>query len=86
MDRTVILGAGAAGLAAAWELIDRGAKNVTILERAPLVGGLLSYYEKNNNKYEYVLLFSQTIFCSNFPKAHAILLLPHVSVLPIVEK
>jgi protoporphyrinogen oxidase len=53
VDRTVILGAGAAGLAAAWELIDRGAKNVTILERAPLVGGLLSYYEKNNNKYEY---------------------------------
>ena len=48
----VVLGAGAAGLAAAWELVEKG-RSVHVLERRSLVGGLLSYIEKNGNIYEY---------------------------------
>lgn len=48
----IVLGAGAAGLAAAWQLTDKG-KAVHVLERKELVGGLISYYEKAGNIYEY---------------------------------
>ncbi len=48
-----ILGAGAAGLAAAWELVDRGVTDVRVLERSARIGGLLSYFEKNGNRFEY---------------------------------
>lgn len=49
----IVLGAGAAGLAAAWELMEQGSTQVTVLERMPMVGGLISFVEKNGNKYEY---------------------------------
>ncbi len=48
----VVLGAGAAGLAAAWQLSESG-KPFYVLERNPMPGGLLSYHEKNGNVYEY---------------------------------
>lgn len=48
----IVLGGGACGLAAAWELIERGHK-VTVIERAPLVGGLAGCVEHNGNRYEY---------------------------------
>lgn len=48
-----VLGAGAAGLAASWELVDRGLTQVLLLERAPVVGGLLSSFEKNGNRFEF---------------------------------
>ncbi|MFC1461930.1 FAD-dependent oxidoreductase [Verrucomicrobiota bacterium] len=40
----IVLGAGACGLAAAWELVERGHR-VTVIERAPLVGGLAGCVE-----------------------------------------
>lgn len=49
----IVLGAGAAGLAAAWELVELGITQVTILERMPRLGGMISFVEKNGNKYEY---------------------------------
>ena len=51
--RIVVLGAGAAGLASSWELVERGVTNMLLLERAPVVGGLLAYVERNGNLYEY---------------------------------
>jgi len=50
--QNIVLGAGAAGLAAAWELAEKK-KNVRVLERNAIVGGMISYVEKNGNKYEY---------------------------------
>ncbi|MDD4601874.1 MAG: FAD-dependent oxidoreductase [Negativicutes bacterium] len=52
-QKIVVLGAGSAGLAAAWELVDRGQNQVLVLERASVVGGLLASVEKNGNQFEY---------------------------------
>ena len=40
MSKTVILGAGPAGLSCAYKLIENGHTNITILERADTIGGL----------------------------------------------
>jgi protoporphyrinogen oxidase len=50
--KVVILGGGACGLSAAWELIDNGCLP-TIIERMPLVGGLASCVERGGNFYEF---------------------------------
>src|SRR5262245_49864790 len=47
-SRIVVLGAGVTGLTAAYELARRTEANVTLLEKAPAVGGLAATITKEN--------------------------------------
>lgn len=63
MNHAVILGAGLSGMAAADKLLDAGWK-VTIIERAPFVGGLASSFEMNGEyipKYYHHIVSHNTV-------------------------
>src|SRR3954465_9183371 len=49
--RVVVLGGGAAGMTAAWELARSGAE-VTVLEREPRVGGLCATHERDGWRFD----------------------------------
>jgi protoporphyrinogen oxidase len=49
--RVVVLGGGAAGMTAAWELRRLGAE-VTVVEREPLVGGLCATHERDGWRFD----------------------------------
>ena len=51
--RVVILGAGPAGLGAAYQLTRLGRAAVTVLERNPVVGGLAGSFELAGLKVDY---------------------------------
>jgi protoporphyrinogen oxidase len=53
MPHVVILGAGPAGLGAAWRLALRGVARVTVLEAAPLVGGNAASFEVEGIHVDY---------------------------------
>ena len=48
----VVLGGGACGLSAAWELAENGQK-VTVIERGDQVGGLAGHVVHNGNNFEF---------------------------------
>ncbi|MDP3963890.1 MAG: NAD(P)-binding protein, partial [bacterium] len=48
----VILGAGPAGMGAAWELIRQGAKNITVIDRNDRVGGLARTFEFHGYRFD----------------------------------
>ncbi len=51
-SRVVIIGAGPAGLTAAWELSEAGVRDVTILEATRAVGGLAQSVEYKGNRMD----------------------------------
>ncbi|MGH7658871.1 MAG: protoporphyrinogen/coproporphyrinogen oxidase, partial [Gemmatimonadales bacterium] len=51
--RIVILGAGPAGLGAAWQLARQGRAQVTVLERNPVVGGNAGSFDLNGIRVDY---------------------------------
>jgi len=51
--RLVVLGAGPAGLGAAWRAATRGLAEVTVLERAPAVGGNAGSFELDGLRLDY---------------------------------
>jgi protoporphyrinogen oxidase len=50
--RVVIIGAGPAGLTAAWELVEAGVREVTVLEATRAVGGLSQSVEYKGNRID----------------------------------
>jgi protoporphyrinogen oxidase len=51
--KTIILGAGASGLGAAWGLVDAGHKNIVILEKNAVVGGLSGSFKSGDVTVDY---------------------------------
>src|SRR5258706_15367902 len=51
-QRVVIIGAGPAGLTAAWELAEAGVRDVTVLEATRAVGGLSQSGEDKGNRMD----------------------------------
>lgn len=51
--KTVVLGAGPAGLGAAWTFVEEGDRNVTILELQNRVGGLAGTFERDGYRLDY---------------------------------
>ena len=51
-SRVVIIGAGPAGLTAAWELAEAGVRDVTVLEATRAVGGLAQSVEYKGNRMD----------------------------------
>lgn len=52
-ERVVVLGAGVGGLAAGYFLARTGKYNVTVLEKAPVIGGLSGTFERDNFQLDY---------------------------------
>lgn len=50
---TVVLGAGPAGLGAAWTFVEEGARNVVVLELQNRVGGLAGTFERDGYRLDY---------------------------------
>ena len=50
--RVLIIGAGPAGLTAAWELAEAGVRDVTVLEATRAVGGLSQSVEYKGNRID----------------------------------
>jgi len=50
--RVLIIGAGPAGLTAAWELAEAGVREVTVLEATRVVGGLSQSVEYKGNRID----------------------------------
>lgn len=61
-EHVIIIGAGVAGLTAAFELYDRGEKNITIVERAPKPGGKVRTAKVDGHAFE----LGQIYFGSNY--------------------
>ena len=53
MPETIVLGAGPAGLGAAWEFIRRGEHEVRVLELKDRYGGLAGTFERNGFRLDY---------------------------------
>lgn len=51
--KTVVLGAGPAGLGAAWTFVEEGDRNVVILELQNRVGGLAGTFERDGYRLDY---------------------------------
>src|SRR5258706_15405075 len=51
-SRVLIIGAGPAGLTAAWELAEAGVRDVTVLEATRAIGGLAQSVEYKGNRID----------------------------------